>query len=274
MTFSERMGLVQPKTLVQAEDMDNDLRTVLWNALYGTLAVGLSEGDRARLNRTVFQRAWVELWGQALDKKPSFHAFVAVLREMFFTQQWHQVYDFIEFTATNFSDAGFVRKFVVETNAALERGRSAYRIVGNRLQRITGAQEIAAVEQAIRDATAMPLALRHLDRAAELLADRLSPDYRNSIKESISAVEAVCEDIAGKKSTLGACLKNLPGSSPLHPALSSAFQKLYGYTSDAQGIRHALSEEPALDHADAMDMLVACSAFVSYMVAKSSLPAH
>ena len=57
---------------------------------------------------------------------------------------------------------------------------------------------------------------------------------------------------------------------PLHPALAGAFQKLYGYTSDADGIRHALMEESNLDLADASLMLVACSGFVSYLLAKNA----
>lgn len=52
----------------------------------------------------------------------------------------------------------------------------------------------------------------------------------------------------------------------MHPALNGAFQKLYGYTSDAGGIiRHALLEEDSLDFKDAKFMLVSCSAFVTYL---------
>lgn len=270
MTFSERMGLIQPNTLVQTDSMDSDLRTVLWNAHYATLVEGVAGDDRRRLEGGLQRRVWTDLWGRPLDTLPGFHAFVGGVRTAYFEGDWNQVYDYIDFAATNFSNDVHVQHFIRETNAALERGRSAYRLVGTRLQRITGAQEIAAVEQAIRDASDVPPAQRHLDRAAELLADRQNPDYRNSIKESISAVEAMCEALAGKKATLGGCLKSLPAAAPLHPALSSAFQKLYGYTSSAEGIRHALSEESTLDHTDAMYMLVACSAFVSYMVAKTS----
>ena len=56
----------------------------------------------------------------------------------------------------------------------------------------------------------------------------------------------------------------------LHPALSSAFDKLYGYTSDEQGIRHALLDSSNLQQEDAVFMLVSCSAFVSYLIAKSA----
>jgi len=52
----------------------------------------------------------------------------------------------------------------------------------------------------------------------------------------------------------------------LHPALKGAFDKLYGYTSDADGIRHALLEEDKVTFEQAKFMLVVCSAFTNYVV--------
>ncbi|MGA7626075.1 MAG: hypothetical protein WB630_17250 [Candidatus Acidiferrales bacterium] len=106
-----------------------------------------------------------------------------------------------------------------------------------------------------------------LEAAIGLLSKKTNPDYRNSIKESISAVEALCGAVTAKPhSTLGQALKVVDPS--LHPALVLAFEKLYGYTSDADGIRHALMDEGNLQQEDAVFMLVACSGFVSYVTAK------
>jgi hypothetical protein len=52
--------------------------------------------------------------------------------------------------------------------------------------------------------------------------------------------------------------------------LSKAFESLYGYTSDANGIRHALMDASTLGFADAKFMLVCCSAFVNFLVAKDT----
>ncbi|MFH1639453.1 MAG: hypothetical protein ABIB93_03970 [Chloroflexota bacterium] len=105
------------------------------------------------------------------------------------------------------------------------------------------------------------------------LSDKTSPDYRNSIKESISAVEAICRAITGNdKATLGEALKIIQeqGKLNLHTALKQAFSNLYGYTSDAEGIRHALLDEPNLNSEDALFMLVSCSAFINYLGSKAS----
>jgi hypothetical protein len=66
-----------------------------------------------------------------------------------------------------------------------------------------------------------------------------------------------------------AALAAIEKKTTLHPSLKEAFQKLYGYTSDAQGIRHALMDEPNLDIEDAKFMLVSCSAFVNYLIVKA-----
>jgi hypothetical protein len=63
----------------------------------------------------------------------------------------------------------------------------------------------------------------------------------------------------------------LEQKSNIHGALKKGFLALYGFTSDEQGIRHPLldKEAPAVDEADAMFMIGACSAFLSYLTNKS-----
>ena len=113
----------------------------------------------------------------------------------------------------------------------------------------------------------------HLATVLELLSDRKSPDYRNSIKESISAVETLCKLITGNASaTLGNALDLIEreGKVKIHPALKQAFDKLYGYASSADGIRHGMLKESDLLFEDAKFFLVACSGFVNYLLAKSA----
>ena len=111
--------------------------------------------------------------------------------------------------------------------------------------------------------------------ANKLLADRNQPDYENSIKESISAVEALCEILTGtkgKEATLGKMIKKLEDNGvEIHSGLKSAFNILYGYTSDANGIRHAGDiGGPASTFEEAKFMLVSCCAFVNYLMAMSA----
>lgn len=72
--------------------------------------------------------------------------------------------------------------------------------------------------------------------------------------------------IGEKMSTLGKALKKIEPE--LHPALAGDFEKLYGYASNAEGIGHALIDEPNSDFEDAKFMLTSCSAFINYLKVK------
>jgi redox-regulated HSP33 family molecular chaperone len=73
-----------------------------------------------------------------------------------------------------------------------------------------GKTELEAIEQASNSPYAS--VNTHIKKALLLYSDRKKPDYENSIKESISAVEAMCCTITGMKgasATLGTALKNV-----------------------------------------------------------------
>ena len=155
-------------------------------------------------------------------------------------------------------------------NRYMESENAAYRVVGDEIVEITDEHEIEAIESALDGG--IKCCQSHLSRALDLASDRTQPDYRSSIKESISAVEAACQSLAGKpKATLGDCIKVIKNRGAIHPAFEQALLKLYGYTSDEGGIRHALTDESvAPAYSDAKFMLVASSAFVNFMWTKAS----
>ena len=75
-------------------------------------------------------------------------------------------------------------------NQVLEEENAGYRIVGGEVVDVTSAEEITEIEGALSCGI---LAVReHIRSAVSLLSERKKPNYRNSIKESISAVESVC----------------------------------------------------------------------------------
>ena len=144
--------------------------------------------------------------------------------------------------------------------------------MGTQIAPITDQVKIDAIEQALHKASPIEGVKVHLDSALALLSDREKPNYRKSIDESITAVEGIAQLIVGDPNApLGDALKTIEKARTvdLHRALKEAFSKLYGYTSDADGIRHAMTDVSTLTFDDAKFMLVACLAFVNYLVAKS-----
>jgi len=193
------------------------------------------------------------------------------IRNKFYNYEWYEVYDFIEFIVYSYPYKDDNQNFMDLCNSFLKRELSAYRFIGGKITQITSEEEILEIEEALEISKPLKAVNTHLKTALDLLADRKSPNYRNSIKESISAVEAICNLITkGKKATLGQALKKIEDKVGLHSALKNAFSSLYGYTSDADGIRHALLDEPNLDFEDAKFMLVSCSTFINYIVIKAS----
>lgn len=89
---------------------------------------------------------------------------------------------------------------------------------------ITDKCEIEEIEQACN----VPYSgcKAHIEKAVGFLADREHKDYKNCIKESISAVESICQIIVGDdNATLGGALKKLKDNGiNIHAAMESAFQ--------------------------------------------------
>ena len=112
-------------------------------------------------------------------------------------------------------------------------------------------------------------ATTHLRQAAEHINARQYPD---AITDSIHAVESVaCIIDRRANKTLGPALGSLERAGVLrHPALKEAFKKLYGYTSDEQGLRHALLDKDAADVGleEAVFMFGACASFAAYLTQK------
>ena len=276
--FSQRQGLKAIKSVIQIKSIDEDLRNGLWNALsiyywkdvkvssFPYLDLGQSDPIMFRFLAAM----WLDHFKAPVDTLPrSWEAVYDVLRKHFFSRPWYEVYDFIEFVASNYPDDYTNSKFKAYCNHILEREVPAFRFVGNEIAQITAQGEIAEIEGAMQATDAMRPAAAHINAALELFANRKSPDYRNSIKESISAVEAACRILTGNNNaTLGDALKQLKAKAALHSALEKAFSSMYGYTSDAEGIRHALMDQPTLESEDAKFMLVSCSAFVNYLRSK------
>jgi hypothetical protein len=213
---------------------------------------------------------WHDYFKRPTDEIPdTITGKIGRIREYFFACDWYEVYDFVEFVAYRPIWTSH-EKAIQAFNGVLAEELSAYRFVTGKLVPISSEQEKSAIESAVSETSdSYSTTSKHLRQAIDLLARRPTPDYGNSIKESISAVEALCAIVTGDpKATLGQALKTIDNQTKLHGALRSAFEKLYGYTSDANGIRHALMEESSLEQEDTLFMLVACSAFVSYLIAK------
>ena len=276
MDFSQRMGLLPASKVIQSNSIDMDLRNALWNILsecywrtyfpdYGgnTPVEGSNfEEFSRRLYSKFYKKLLDDLpwgWGTVLEQ---------MKKEVIFGD-WHRTYSFLEFVVEHAPGGAEISEhFILLCNEAFVIENSAYRFVAQKLTEITSPQEIEEIEAAISGPSKYAGVTTHLQTSLGFLTDRQRPDYRNSIKESISAVESLAKKLVGDdKATLGQALKVLEKKHHLHPSLKTAFSALYGYTNDAEGIRHSLMDnESQLTKADARFMLICCSAFINFAI--------
>jgi AbiJ N-terminal domain 4 len=271
--FSQRKGYRSARETIQSGKMDESLRNGLWNAFY--MMVLQREGFMDPGNYTRGEiHLFAELFFAKFLKKPiddrphGDEKLYSYFRQVFLQSfRWYEVYDFVEFVV---SHVRAPERFVRMTNQVLEAEMAGYRLVDGQIVEVTSQPEIDSVDSALTQ-TDFPGASEHLRRALQLVSDRQQPDPRNSIKESISAVESVAKAIAAtQKATLEDAIRVLEKGGSLHPSLKAGLSKLYGYTSDKGGIRHAMLEEPDVSKTDALFFLVICSAFVNYLRSKTS----
>lgn len=276
MLFSQKIGKKPIKIDIQIDSMDDDLRIALWNKLHVYIweKIG-SEYLSSTYYEDFIKCIWMDFFKYPLDKLDDwFPATFQIIKNWFFECQWYEVYDFIEFIVRIKTISAFNKEaFILECNKTLEREISGYRLISDTICPITDNNEIKGIEDALRDSdkTIYKGVHTHLSTALSMLTDRKSSDYRNSIKESISAVESISKTISGDtKADLTKALKLIEDKVYIHPALKMGFTKIYGYTSDESGIRHAMFEEKDITFADAKYMLVSCSAFISYLIDKAN----
>jgi hypothetical protein len=273
--FSQRIGAKPIPLLVQRAEMNDALRHSLWNVIKVMYVndefarhhdrTDVAESALGSLLRSI----WMSHYRRPVDELHwDLQRAEAQFRELFYESDWVEVYDLIEFLA-QWGNANQNAKFIVFANLMFERELSAYRFVGGTLTEITGKVEIAAVTAAL-ESEVFPRAAAHLRSALELMGQRPTPDARNSIKESISAVEAAARAILDDpKATLGKALDKLNKGKGLHDKLAEGFKHLYWYTSDSAGIRHAMSDAATVDVDDARYFVVSCSAFINYLKTKA-----
>lgn len=268
--FSDRIGATIPPNVLQVNEMSIALRSSLWNYLLRTILKtdGSQEQNKTRDNITIICERFIKL---PFDELPvGSHNMKLWLKSIFFNSNfnWYNVYNLIEFITDEIAQYDNFRRYI---NNILEEELSGYRYIGAKLAPITSLSEIESITTSIEIAKKSQLygTTKHLETAIALLSIKPKPDYRNSIKESISAVESLVKKLTGEEGGgLDKALAKLEAKVRFHRAFKAGLLRLYGYTSDEHGIRHAILEEPNVGFDEAKFMLVSCSALVNFLIAK------
>lgn len=285
--FSESTGIVKPRELIQKGSVDGRLWSRLWSAMDKCFWQHFSyESNGSNFTSIVIQEIQDDFFGQTTDTiEHRSRDFVDRLKQSIPQHKWYLIYDLAQFLA-DFSGATesgetasqirmHSETFIRLANDILEKEKSAYRFVGGQLIEMTSEIEISSIESAVNSDYLHSGAQKHLHTALALFGDRQKPDYHNSIKEAISSIESVLSSINGEKSKnmTSAMDKAEKKGLSLPPALKQGILKLYGWTSDEDGIRHAMvSTDSRVGEGEAKLIIVLCSAFLNYIILKQNAP--
>ena len=282
LNFSERYGYIKVSDVIQYDKITDKLRNSLLNVLIEYILDYFNNGDTrySRLSsslissdyRPYYDAFFNSFYANFLKKPVTQIPYERTnawdeFQTYFLNCEWHIVYSLIEWFIEDCTWNGRKKDLCRNLNTALEDNGSGYRLVGEQFVPISDNNEISAVEDAIETQDCEGSA-KHLQTALGLLADH---DYRNSVKESISAVEAFVRCKTGK-TTLGDALAELEKSGIVVPnVLKQGFQKIYAWTCGEDGIRHAIMDgAQEVTVAEAKFMLVTCSAFINYLKMKGA----
>ena len=234
-----------------AERMPNNAETALYNTLF--IYKEKNEEVFAKLDKL----AWTDFFNYRIDEyeqqkaKLGYYLLDDGLFGMGNCIFKFAVIDFLlqEIEKLRKTEEKDIPSFAQELNKEFERINYGYRIIGKHVTPITDSEEKKEIEKAINGVS--DNVKEHLNRAIQYLSDKIKPDYRNSVKESISAVEAFCYKYT-KKTVLSDSLKDY----------SSAKNT---------GSRHgwAVEEDKYVPtYYEARFMFVSCTAFINYLKGK------
>lgn len=216
--FSIRNGILPEKINVNGDNVP--LKHRLWTLFYQS---AYEPYDSVEPELTDIEKVMVELGVHyefpynRIEKKKN----VETLKKRIITTHcWWYVYELIEIYIARILQKDKKEFFISQVNRILEEENSGYRMLSEIFVPITNEIELDSIEEALF--SSFEAVEIHMKKALYLFSDHVHPDYENSIKESISAVESMCCIItgeSGKAATLGATLKKLERHN-IHPNYS------------------------------------------------------
>lgn len=243
--FSDRAGIDPCNIQMQIDDFDERTRTFISNKLYDFLQVTFNHECETRnikygptdqnlsniFCKNLMQNVFADLNHLPLGYHYDWEKFYSRIEEVLMEAPYNEVLDLLWYICNWFalSTNNCIDVFQEWFNELFQSEYVGYRFISGEIVPITDEIEVKEIEQAC--CTPFDGARKHLKKALNFLSDREHPDYKNCVKESISAVEATCRIIAEKDSaTLGEALKLFAKHGlKLHPCLNSGIDKLYSY---------------------------------------------
>ena len=268
-SFSDRTGLSTLNTTIQVDDFNSETRVYLQNQLLHFIDEHLRLNvylDRDDFMLMIAEKAFnLEADSRIYYTKDQIFN---IISGVFRNGKYYEILDLIEYFSDvisfkiNYDD--FEKEdYCIFFNGCFEKEFIGYRFVNGVIVQSIDEEANKSIENAA--STDYDIINKHISKAVSLLSGR-DKDPENSIKESVSAVEYLCNVLAGTHNfELSKAIAVMDKKKKLHPCMKSMIEKIYGFASDEEGIRHSTKDGiTSVSFNDALFILVTCSAFINY----------
>lgn len=298
-SFSERYSYTKPSSFIIKGKITNKVLNAL-SSCFTQLKEDLDDVDYQNsldngdddwqdIYRKSFNQMDRNVWTEFMNRRADQYFGGLRMRDFDAVQQclnnpkleWYRKLDCVEFAIAfmrrEFTDRArkeVVDNFIKNVNRQFERLNYGYRIVQGEIVDIVSDIVIQTVDEAAEQNDSVGF---HLKEALKLYSLKPTPDCRNSIKESITAVETLLRTLTDEN-TFGKAFDKVKKQQTIHPRLEEMIQKMYDYSNQKDtGIRHAkveLYDRYLPSTEEALFLLVTCSATVNYVKRKLSNNKH
>ncbi len=282
LTFSQAEGIDPLPQPVKLGELPEMARNRLWKLIYESMKQSRIDnviGGPSFVGepwRSVLYDYHVDQNGAADEFDYGFDTRKIALNKLVRGGPFNKVLDFLEFVMRHDQVKKRSVGLPLQLEAVLKKCQCAYTVVdGDTIVPVALPEQRESMKRAFDTLKSGSFkgASEHLRESAKHLN---AGEYADSVTNSIHAVVSVARVLDPKESkSLDAALNSLEGKGvKFHGAFKEGIKKLYGYTSDEQGIRHSLlwQSKAKVDQADAVFMFGACAFFAAYLVSKARAP--
>ena len=210
--FSDRNKLININKSIQTKNFDEMTR----NAIFNLIANILKIVGRSSREQDFIEYIYTNVFNKRISEIPRIYGYtdyslsktLSDIEEVIKFNSYHEILTLIEAIVFIYKELiSNSKNLQDEFNNMFEYNCVGYRFINGQISPITDKNEIDAIKDAANCQGKFVNASKHIQNALEYLSDRENKDYKASVHESISAIEATVNTILGTKETLNKALK-------------------------------------------------------------------
>lgn len=278
--FSDRNSIKPISTVIQYEDFLPETRVIFYNSLVDMINFQiLSQSFDKEL---VAKAIATDLFNEVYDRwVHSFDKVLEAIKDVMLHNDYDEVLTTIEYICSLIYESyehynnrhGYdwfysssYKNVYDEMNNLFENEYVGYRFVNSLIVKITNEKEIESIVNA--SSTPFRKINESISKAISFISVNGKHDYKNAIKESVSAVEQLMNILLNTNGlTLPNSLEQYSHKITIDEHLKTSIREMYKYASDTDGIRHGNNKESnEVTYDEAKFILVVCSGIINYFL--------